>query len=80
MALTMRQFKFLCFAACESRVGENKALKYSIVYPICVVTRAARHTRYRRDTFPCEYDPARTSLILFDHDRFTDFVISGDAS
>jgi hypothetical protein len=44
MALTMRQFKFLCLVAREFRIGENNALEYSIAYPFCAIaTHCATH-------------------------------------
>jgi hypothetical protein len=80
MALTMRQFKFSCFAVREFQVGENRRLEISSARPICLVTthRATPAILWRY--ISGEQDAARTSLLLFDHDHFTDFVISGDAS
>jgi hypothetical protein len=76
----MRQFKFLCFAASERRHAKRIWPKTRQLRPVCgIFARAATHTIRARHAADID-DTIIKRLPAFHHERFTDFVISGDAS
>jgi len=78
--LAARPFKFLCFALRKRCVWEKRIRKCRAVYPFCVTKRhLATHTIPPRHSDEI-HDTARTGLTAFHHDRFTNSVISSEAS